>query len=103
MSRRLPGRDLVSILHPFPLSLHTNAHPLLTPIPYLSSHQSPTVVAWNGIQAFRDLRRAYGEHLSSSNRSALNAHPGFFNKFEICQLIYLRPQDRTQAVALIPR
>jgi DNA-directed RNA polymerase II subunit RPB4 len=34
---------------------------------------------------------------------ALMAHPGFLNKFEIAQIMYLRPESVEVAVALIPR
>ena len=34
---------------------------------------------------------------------ALNAQPGFLNKFEIAQIMYLRPERVEVAVALIPR
>ena len=35
--------------------------------------------------------------------SALMAQPGFLNKFEMAQIMYLRPGKLEEAVALIPR
>ncbi|KAK6906482.1 DNA-directed RNA polymerase II subunit RPB4 [Kwoniella mangroviensis CBS 10435] len=40
--------------------------------------------------------------VSESMRTALVARPGFLNKFEIAQIMYLRPEKVEVAVALIP-
>ncbi|WWC72820.1 uncharacterized protein I206_106784 [Kwoniella pini CBS 10737] len=40
--------------------------------------------------------------VSESMRTALLARPGFLNKFEIAQIMYLRPERVEVAVALIP-
>ncbi|WVQ95441.1 hypothetical protein IAU59_002538 [Kwoniella sp. CBS 9459] len=40
--------------------------------------------------------------VSESMRTALVARPGFLNKFEIAQIMYLRPERVEVAVALIP-
>ncbi|EIW69294.1 hypothetical protein TREMEDRAFT_62158 [Tremella mesenterica DSM 1558] len=37
-----------------------------------------------------------------SMRQAFAAHPGFLNKFEIAQIMYLRPERIEVAIALIP-
>ncbi|ORX40905.1 HRDC-like protein [Kockovaella imperatae] len=37
-----------------------------------------------------------------SMRTALSARPGFLNKFEIAQIMYLRPSTLIEAVTLIP-
>jgi hypothetical protein len=38
-----------------------------------------------------------------TRRRALEAQPGFLNKFEQAQIMYLRPESVEVAVALIPR
>ncbi|WRT70948.1 uncharacterized protein IL334_007947 [Kwoniella shivajii] len=40
--------------------------------------------------------------VSESMRTALMARPGFLNKFEIAQIMYLRPERVEVAIALIP-
>ncbi|KAK8850759.1 hypothetical protein IAR55_004679 [Kwoniella newhampshirensis] len=49
----------------------------------------------------RDFANASME-VSESMRTALLASPGFLNKFEIAQIMYLRPERVEVAVALIP-